>query len=128
MVTLLAPLKVLPVRFAMRAVFVEFDFNVRFLAFKFNVAVVKLIVPYTSRALPRVADAPLFNVRLFNERVAADVCVKFKVPAVPPIVKLDVDEPPDAVPVNVPLPDTAPLSVKVFEAMERAPDVNVRPR
>ena len=63
---------------------------------------------------------PVVNVRLFNERVDALVWVNFKVPAAPPMVKLDVDEP-DIVPEPV---VTAPFMVRVFEPITKNPLVS----
>lgn len=111
MVTLVAPLSVLPVRLPIRAVPAASDFNVRFCAFRFNDAVANPIVPYTSSAEPSVTDAPLLTVRLFNDRVAALVWLKFKVPAIPLIIRPEVDDP-----VNVPVPVTAPLIVRFWPA------------
>ena len=64
------------------------------------------------------------KIKLFKERVAAVVCVKFKVPAAPPIVKLEVETPEDAVPVRFPEPETAAFNVKVLEPIERLPLVS----
>ena len=99
MVTLVALVILLPVRSAIRAVAEAFDFKVRFCVFTFSDADVKAMVPYTSSALPNVALLPLLKVRLFKERVAADVCVKFNEEPVPVITIFEADEP-----VMVPLP------------------------
>ena len=68
--------------------------------------------------VPIVADAFGFMVRVFNDLVARDVCVKFSVPAWSATTIFDVDEP-----VIVPVPFTALFSVSVlpFKLIELVP-------
>lgn len=67
--------------------------------------------PVISSGVPRVADALSLSVRFFNRRLPE---VNFTVPAVPPIMRLEVAEP-----VKLPLPVRAPFRVNVLEPMER---------
>ena len=114
-VTLVAPVKVLPVKSLTLAVAEADDFKVTDLSFIFKLPpVVKPSTPYISNPVPNVATPLAPRLRLFNERLPV---VKFKVPAVPPIVKFEVE-----LPVIVPEPETAPFIVSVL-----APSVSVFP-
>ena len=108
-VTLVALLRVLPVRFATCAVKTAVDFNRTFLPARSNVADVKDSVPYSSSAFPSVALLPELIVRLLSERVAAEAWSGLNVPAAPAITRFDVE-----LPVNVPAPLTVPFRVRVL--------------
>ena len=71
-----------------------------------------------SNAVPKVAVA--FEVKLKSFIVLAPL-VKFKVPAVPPITKLELAEP-----VSVPAPVTAPLIFNALLPIDKVPFNNIK--
>ena len=84
-----------------------------------TVTVPEVVPAVMASAVPKVAVALEFKVKSFSD---LEPLVKFKVPAVPPIVKFEVEEP-----VKVPVPLTAPLMVSVLEPIDNVvPDPNAK--